>query len=282
MPRARAAVVLLFASALVAQAGQAQTTSVVENPTFSFSTPGQKQVTLKACNAQGCTTVTQTLMVLDPTPVIDSARVGTTTVEAGQLVNLVGAGHGQPPLTYTWKVTSDTQPEIDVNGAGAWWNTQGVAPGTYTILLHLQNPVGGVDSTPVTVTVLSQLGKGFYTMNPCRLLDTRQSAALQSGTQLTFPAAGISAFACGIPAGATAVSANVTVVSPTDAGFVALFPGNYPNPPVSTLNFSAGQIRANNVILPLASDGSGTLAAQSFVLGNGNVQILVDVNGYFM
>jgi len=282
MHRARAAVVLLVAAVLFAGAGQAQTTMTSQNPTFSFSTPGQKQVALKACNAQGCSTVLQTVTVLDPTPVITQALVGATTVEVGQLVKLSGAGHGQPPLSYTWKVTSLSQPEIDVVGAGTWWNTAGVPPGAYTVQLHLQNSVAGVDSVPATVVVLPQIGKGFYTITPCRLLDTRQSSALLSGSQLVFPAAGITAFACGIPAGASAISANVTVVSPTAAGFIALYPGNYPNPPVSTINFSANQIRSNNAILPLASDGSGTLAAQPFVLANGSVQVLVDVNGYYM
>jgi len=285
MNRARTAVVLLVAAAwlaLTAGSGQAQTTSVLQNPTFSFSTPGQKQVTLKACNLQGCTTITQTLTVLDPTPVITSALVGSSTVEAGQLVKLTGAGHGQPPLTYTWRAMNAAHPEIDVLGAGTWWNTTGVAPGTYTVVLHLENPAGSVESTPVSVVVAAPTPKSFYTVTPCRLLDTRQSSVLHSGTQLTFPAAGITAFACGIPAGASSISANVTVVSPSGGGFIALFPGNYPNPPVSTINFAAGQIRSNNAILPLASDGSGTLAAQPFVLANGTVQLIVDVNGYFM
>jgi PKD repeat protein len=279
---ARAAVVLLVAAALVAGAGQAQTILTTQNPSFSFSTPGQKQVALKACNNQGCSTVLQTVTVLDPTPVITQAQVGATTVEAGQLVKLVGAGHGQPPLSYTWRITRVAQPEIDILGAGVWWNTTGVPPGTYTVLLHLQNAVSFAESTPVTVVVAAPTPKSFYTVTPCRLLDTRQSSALHSGTQLTFPVAGITAFACGIPALASAISANVTVVSPSGGGFVALYPGNYPNPPISTVSFSAGQIRSNNAILPLASDGSGTLAAQPFVLANGSVQLIVDVNGYFM
>jgi len=102
------------------------------------------------------------------------------------------------------------------------------------------------------------------------------------GGQLTFAAAGISAFACGIPANAKALSVNITVVSPTSDGFISLFPGNYPVPLASTINFGAGQTRTNNAILPLSSDGSGTLAAQPFVVGKGNVQLVVDVNGYFM
>ncbi|MEA2690946.1 MAG: hypothetical protein QOJ16_333 [Acidobacteriota bacterium] len=285
MTHARAAVSLLsVATLLIAGAGQAHaatTSSGAQNPLVSFATPGQKQVTLKACNALGCSTVTQTLTVLDPRPVILSAQVGAVVVEAGQLVNLAATGRGQPPLTYTWKMTSASSPEVDVLGAGAWWNTAGVAPGTYTVALHLQNASGGVDSQPTTVVVVPETAKDFYTVTPCRLLDTRLTSPVSSGTPLTFAVAGISAFACGIPATAKAVAVNVTVVDPTNSGFVSLYPGNYPVPSTSTLNFGPGQTRTNNAILPLSSDGSGTLAIQPFILGKGNVQLLVDVSGYF-
>ncbi|HEV7517206.1 MAG TPA: hypothetical protein VGR07_12965 [Thermoanaerobaculia bacterium] len=289
MTHARAAVSLLSAAALFfalfAGAGEAlaaSATSTVQNPTFAFSTPGQKQVTLKACNSLGCSTVSQAVTVLDPRPVILSAQVGATTVEAGQLVNLLATGRGQPPLSYTWRMTSVSAPEVDVLGAGAWWNTGGVAPGTYNVSLHLQNSSGGVDSLPTTVTVVPETAKSFYTVAPCRLLDTRQSSPLISGSQLTFAVAGISAFVCGIPANAKAISVNVTVVSPTGAGFVALYPGNYPAPTASTINFGPGQTRTNSAILPLSSDGSGTLAAQPSVSNKGNLQLVVDVNGYFL
>jgi PKD repeat protein len=260
----------------------ATSSSAVENPTVSFTTPGQKQVTLQACNAKGCSTVTQTLTVLDPKPVILSSLVGATTVEAGELVNLVASAKGQPPLSYTWRVTSATAPEVDVLGAGAWWNTLGVAPGTYNVSLHLANGAGTADSLATVVVVTAPTPKQFYTITPCRLLDTRQTTALASGTKLTFAAAGISAFACGIPVTAKALSVNVTVVSPSGDGFVTLLPGNYPVPTASTINFGAGQTRTNSAVLPLSSDGSGTLAAQALVTGKGNLQLVVDVNGYFM
>jgi PKD repeat protein len=282
----QAAMPLLLVAALFVAAGDAVaqvSTSTVQNPTFSFSTPGQKQVTLKACNAFGCSQpITQMVTVLNPNPVILSAQVGAVAVEAGQLVNLVGTGRGKPPLTYTWKVTSLSFPEVDIMGAGAWWDTTGVQAGVYNVALHLQNASGSVDSSSTMVVVLPATAKSFYTVTPCRLLDTRSSSSLASGTKLTFPVAGISAFACGIPATAKALSINVTVVSPTGSGFISVFPGNYPVPVASTINFSAGQTRTNNAILPISSDTSGTLSAQPLVTGNGNVQLVVDVNGYFM
>jgi PKD repeat protein len=284
MTPSRAVVQLFVAALLVAGAGAAApvSTLTVQNPTFSFTTPGQKQVTLKACNAFGCSQVlTKTITVLDPSPAILSAQVGAVAVEAGQLVNLVATGRGKPPLTYTWKVTSATVPEVDIVGAGAWWDTTGVTPGVYSVALHLQNASGAADSLPTVVVVLPATAKSFYTVVPCRLLDTRLSGPVVSGSKLTFAVAGISAFACGIPANAKALSVNITVVSPTGSGFLSVYPGNYPLPTASTINFGAGQTRTNNAILPISSDGSGTLAAQPLVTGAGNVQLIVDVNGYF-
>ena len=52
-------------------------------------------------------------------------------------------------------------------------------------------------------------------------------------------------------------------------------------PATSTINFSAGRTRANNAIATLAADGSGNLIAFGFVAGNGSVDLILDVNGYF-
>ena len=48
---------------------------------------------------------------------------------------------------------------------------------------------------------------------------------------------------------------------------------------VSTINFSANQTRANNAVLPLASDRSGTISVLAGT--GGTVDFILDVNGYF-
>jgi hypothetical protein len=276
MARRLVSLLLCLGSAWPAAAAVTPGTSAVQDPRTSFATPGTKQVTLKVCNAGGCSTVTKTFTVLDPMPVIDQALVGTVSLVAGQLVNLSGAAHGRPPLAYTWKAIS-AGPEVDLTGAAAWLDTTGMAPGAYLVSLTVQNADGTATSTPVPVTVLPDAGMGFYTLTPCRVLDTRTTSPLASGTQLTIASAG----ACGVPATARALAANITVVGATGAGNLALYPGNYPRPQVSTINFAAGQTRANNAILGLASDASGTLAAMATVVGNGKVHVIVDADGYF-
>ena len=118
----------------------------------------------------------------------------------------------------------------------------------------------------------------YYTVTPCRLLDTRimgQGPALTTGNrELVVPPN------CGIPVDALAVALNVTAVSATVGGHVTVYPGGTADPGTSTINFSAGQTRANNLMVGLAPDFSGKLILRAVVPG-GEVHFLVDVVGYF-
>lgn len=116
----------------------------------------------------------------------------------------------------------------------------------------------------------------FYTLTPCRLLDTRLAPpAVAAGGERVVTAAS----QCGISAGAKAVSLNVTAVAPAAAGNLRFFPGDAVAPNASTLNFTAGRTRANNAIVMLASSGSGTLAVRNS--STASVDVVIDVNGYF-
>jgi hypothetical protein len=117
----------------------------------------------------------------------------------------------------------------------------------------------------------------YYTVPPCRVFDTRPAAALVSQLTRLIPVAGL----CGVPATARAVALNLTVVSPSGSGHATLWPADLPQPVSSVINFSAGQTRGNNAIVGLATDGSGALAAQAFVVGAGTVHLILDVSGYF-
>jgi hypothetical protein len=114
----------------------------------------------------------------------------------------------------------------------------------------------------------------FFTLPPCRLLDTRTGSPLASGVPLTVQATGV----CAIPSSAQSLAVNVTVVGSTAGGLLALFPTGQNAPLASTLNFSQGQVRSNNAVALLAS---GTLDAQATLTGGGQVDLLIDVVGYF-
>jgi len=120
----------------------------------------------------------------------------------------------------------------------------------------------------------------FFTVPPCRLADTREPG---QGPPLTSHLSRIvtAHSFCGIPETAKALALNVTVTQPTGQGHLTLGPSDAVTPFVSTINFSAGQTRANNAVVPLARNGSGTLSLWAALLNNTSVQVIVDVSGYF-
>jgi hypothetical protein len=83
---------------------------------------------------------------------------------------------------------------------------------------------------------------------------------------------------CGIPSGARAVAANLTVTGPTDPGHLVVLPAGGPLTDSSTINFRAGQTRANNAILTLGPDGAILVRVG---MAAGGVHFVLDVTGYF-
>ncbi len=123
-------------------------------------------------------------------------------------------------------------------------------------------------------------GTSFYTVSPCRLIDTRDSNGPFGGPALAGGATRVVAMAgrCGISTVAVAVSANVTVVGPTADGHLTIYPTGSPLPLASTINYRAGQVRANNALIATGAGGAmSVFGGQS----SGTVHFVVDVNGYF-
>jgi hypothetical protein len=121
----------------------------------------------------------------------------------------------------------------------------------------------------------------YFSLSPCRLLDTRQSAqgpALASGASRLVT---ITGGTCGIPTAARAIAVNITSVASTGGGNLKLYPGDGTVPSTSALNFATGQTRANNGVFPLAGNGDGTIGILATVTGSGTVHVVLDVTGYF-
>ena len=70
---------------------------------------------------------------------------------------------------------------------------------------------------------------------------------------------------------------NVTAVSPTASGHVVMFAGGLPN--TSSLEYTAGRTRANNMVSGLEVDGS--VKAQAVQSSGTMLQVVIDVVGYF-
>lgn len=123
-------------------------------------------------------------------------------------------------------------------------------------------------------------GTSFFVLPPCRLFDTRRpedGPALVSGGSVILSIDG----GCGIPATAQALAVNVTAFLPTGSGNLTVYPGDLSPSGTSTMNFPAGVVRANNGVVRLSLDGSGSLGVRASVGGGGSVHVIVDVTGYF-
>jgi hypothetical protein len=123
----------------------------------------------------------------------------------------------------------------------------------------------------------------FYTLAPCRLVDTRSGGApyggpaLPANTERLVPVFG----RCGIPATAKAISVNAAIVLAGASGNLSLYPGDLGPPASSSMNFGPGQTRANNAVVKVAGSGAGTLALRQFTSPSASVHVIIDVNGYF-
>ncbi len=120
-------------------------------------------------------------------------------------------------------------------------------------------------------------GDGFHPIDPVRVLDTRHglgTGTFQANLAQSFVVAGTA----GIPADATAISANLTVVGQTMGGFVAVTRDPTNTPQTSTLNFGLGDIRSNG--LTVAIGAGGTVSAVYRAPG-GTANLILDVTGYY-
>lgn len=130
----------------------------------------------------------------------------------------------------------------------------------------------------------SSAASSFVPITPCRLFDTRAGSdnigprATPLGPDETHIAHVWGANGnCTVPAGATSVSLGVTVVNPTAASYLTVFPADATRPLASNLNWVAGQAPTPNAVTaPLSADGRMGLYNLA-----GTVDVLVDVVGYY-
>ncbi len=217
-----------------------------------------------------------------PNPIVKPSFYTANTVSGVVVTDLETNGAGAQTEVVVVSATpfstqSDTQVNVwnPINRIGAMpWPMfhqnplrTGVVPGTGPCAVH-------------GVCNISNVARQFFTLSPCRILDTRNAngpyggPALTSGALRDFSVFGV----CGIPTSARALSTNVTVVAPTSSGFLRFSPGcELPVP--GAVNFSPNQVRGNNAVLSISD--TGVLTGNAVVGGNGTVHVVVDVNGYY-
>ncbi len=149
-------------------------------------------------------------------------------------------------------------------------------------IVDLYNGSGGTVNLIADVSgyFTQSAASGYSPLSPARLVDTRKGvgapkAPVAAGGKLTVQIAG--ADGGQLPSGLTAVALNVTVVTPQTGGYLTLYPDGGSRPTASNLDFGAGQVIANAVIVPVGSDGKIDVYNGS----GGSANVLVDVVGYY-
>lgn len=131
--------------------------------------------------------------------------------------------------------------------------------------------LGQVTAQTVQAAVI---GNSYVPLSPVRLLDTRTNGETLGATaSLNLQVAGIGE----VPAGATAVAVNVTATDATAPSFLSVYPTGESQPSSSNLNWSTGDTVANLAIVPVGTGGDLTFYNQ-----NGNVDLVIDLQGYFV
>jgi hypothetical protein len=115
-------------------------------------------------------------------------------------------------------------------------------------------------------------GLSFYTLSPCRVVDTRNPPGSPpfSGQVDVF----VRNSACGVPTTAQSYVLNATVVPTTTLGFLTLFPQGAAQPLVSSLNAVDGAVTSNQAIVPTTNGSISGFASNS-------THLVLDIAGYF-
>jgi hypothetical protein len=83
----------------------------------------------------------------------------------------------------------------------------------------------------------------------------------------------------GIPASASAAVLNVTVVNPSADGFLTVYPRGATKPFTANVNYRAGQVSGNRVIVPLSVGGA--TPGDISIFSSAAADVVVDVSGYY-
>jgi hypothetical protein len=118
-------------------------------------------------------------------------------------------------------------------------------------------------------------GAGFSPMTPARLLDTRPAGIPALAPMQPRPVK-VTGVTGGAPEGSTSVALNVTAVKPAGPGWLRAFPCDSSSASdISSVNFVAGDLRPNSVVVPVGDDGEICL------LSSQPTDVLVDITGSF-
>jgi len=124
-------------------------------------------------------------------------------------------------------------------------------------------------------------GSVFVPITPVRVADTRTASLVGTATPIaasTSESFNLATTTSGIPATATSVAANVTVVAGDSPGYATVYPtSDTTNPVASDVNWVADEIVPNFTI----ADTAGTGNVEVYNSHGGTINLVIDAFGYF-
>ena len=246
---------------------------------------------------QGAVVLTAPAVWSDPVDGSTWAFVGNGAGLSAFQVTVDGAGN--PSLTLKWSITGGGSSPLLANGILYWESAnkmRAIDPRNGSPLwsdttfgsVHWESPIviqGHLYATDENSRLWAWAPAAapvdYYSLTPCRAVDTRQPAGPSGGPSLAGGGARrrfVITGQCGVPAGTLAIAANVTVVAPAGAGDLRIGPSGFAAQ-TAAITFTAGQTLANNSVISLTGDPLGSLAVQADLPGAAD--LVVDVVGYF-
>ena len=220
---------------------------------------------------------------------LQNSPVITLATGTGGQTQVQGILHSAPQTTFHLEFFSS--PDCDASGHGEGRvflgslsaTTDAAGNAAFAGAFSTATPLGHFVTSTATdpdgntseFSACAGLSASYYTLAPCRVVDTRSpgGSPLTAGESRVFAVGG----SCGLPPAPRAIAINVTAVDATAPGHLSVVPAGT-SPTVSTLNYRATQPRANNAIVTLGPSGDLTVSCSQ---PGGTVHVLIDVVGYF-
>jgi hypothetical protein len=252
-------------------------TSSVRNPSIPAVTLAQGGTYSVTATLSGCTSAPATTVVtVEASPSAEiTAPSAVCLVSSDNVASVPDAGSG---ANYTWSISNGTI----TSGTGT--RTIRFSPGAnpsdpVELTVIVQKAIGCASTNSISIPITSCLGS-FFTATPCRVVDTRGPNGPYGGPRLPAGADRSFTFAgrCGIPATARAIALNLTVTAPTAGGSLSLRPTGSPLSSATVISYGTGQTRAASAVVALSASGGLTVHSEQ---ASGNVQVIIDISGYF-
>jgi hypothetical protein len=187
-----------------------------------------------------------------------------TAVPHGPLIYLSAwpTGQGQPSTSVLNAPTGSVTANAAIIPAGVGGSITAYGSSDTDLIID----INGYFAPPATG------GSNFYTLAPCRVVDTRNPAGSLPFTGTT--TVNVTTSGCGSPATAQAYALNATVVPSGLLSYLTLWPDGQTIPVVSTLNADPNTVTSNMTILPTTNGSVDAYAA-------GSTYLILDISGYF-